>query len=282
MAIHKQENCLVSERFESLGDFIETITSRKGNGIDEASEKIGSTGDTWSGTATFKEAEKLALFGWKNGLKMASKMINELGEPDQVIEAQGNEVMPVGGVFIIPAVIANAPAYMLNPCAPMEQPIIRLVVSTGFLSGCKAEQKIAKGVAIMALVGRLERAGQSVEVVSWKGVEATSGSLWSEVSVVIKQPDQAMDLDVLAYVLAHPSFQRRHNFKWIETISPANKAKRSYGMGHGRTAELPDCEGSNVEEHAMYIKSTKSSDSTDPLDHYRDLKKQALDAGLVL
>ena len=80
------------------------------------------------------------------------------------------------------------------------------------------------GVSILSYIDRLEDEGYSAEVVVSScacGSEITGRLL--DFSLVAKESGEALDLDKLAFIIAHPSFIRRLYFAVIQSLKHVYK-----------------------------------------------------------
>jgi hypothetical protein len=106
--------------------------------------------------------------------------------------------------------------------------IVRLVVQGSTSAAIPAAQIVARGALIVALVDCLEAAGRSVEV-SVSFAVSHDGDR-SETVFCAKRAGEPVEIDRLAFVLAHPSMQRRLAFACWESDAPyIVKAGLSYG-----------------------------------------------------
>lgn len=289
MSQYNADNLIKSEKFWSLEEYISKVmarpTSPQFNGYDLESDRENGSNNFYA-SDSLKDANDLARYGWIEGMQQAKRMESELGTPQSAELSTKPVIDYVGGMIVIPAYVANyeraqaglPTKIMFNPNKPVEKPVIRIIVNTGILASCESRVKMAKGVAIMALVKRLEHCGQRVELVGWKGTKDNGN--WVENSTVIKAATQHIDMGIITYCFAHPSMNRRQGFRWIETIN--DKRMKSYRYGYGSTLELTSTAGGSNVKRDMYITAPKSGDSDNPQRHYGILKKQAEDSGLIV
>ena len=290
MSYYNANNLIFSERFWSLEEYVSKINARpispQFQGVSELSSDASNGNNNFYASESLKHANRLARYGWIDGMQQAKKMESELGTPQSAELSTKPVIDYVGGMIVIPAYVANLEMarsglptkIMFNPSKPVDKPIIRVIVNTGILASCKTRIKMAKGVAIMALVKRLEVCGQRVELVAWKGTK--DEGYWVENSTVIKAATQHLDMGIITYVFAHPSMNRRQGFRWIETIN--DKRMKPFIHGMGSTMELTDTEGGENVKRDMYITAPNSMDSSDPMTHYKSLYKIAIESGLIL
>ena len=277
MAQYKEKDMLRGERFDSLDEMVATLERRKADGsyqVPAGMRQEDECRPDWHGCESGEQANEWARYGWPEGSAMAQRMDNELGNVSHFETTKKMAIGYVGGCPVIPAYLAGAPQHMVDPAGKAEYPVVRVVVNIGFLAEVSTQTKEAKGIAIMALVKRLEDSGKRVELIAWKGTRLNKG--WAQFGVRVKAASESADMGRLAYVLAHPSFMRVHNFSWLESWHDA------VNNGYGSTLELTSCELTDDIKPDFYIRSVKSNDPDSPLAQYRNLKAEAIKAGLLV
>lgn len=153
---------------------------------------------------------------------------------------------PVGVFPCIPAYAAGAPEDMFTPSEwgqEIPKPVVQIYVNIT-ASGCvDKEYLINRGAAIVQLIDRVQLAGQRVELVGC--FHAKHGDNTFDFSVVIKRPEEIVDLDRIAYAVAHPSMLRRSMFRIMECVADYRVG------GYGTPTDLKE----NIPPSAVYIKS---------------------------
>lgn len=118
--------------------------------------------------------------------------------------------------------------------------VVRVLVNGAASSRVEAETIRKRGAAIVALVEAVELAGCSAEVlVTFPVSDRETGrkSSFYAATVTAKAADQALDLDALAFLLAHPSMLRRCVFAVEET--EGRKVRDQFGFYPGGGYGLP-------------------------------------------
>jgi len=191
-----------------------------------------SEGVEWAGTHSFEEALRLAREGSPND---AAKLNNAV----LAIKArETRDVVPVRRYDVagerpdIARACGGDPASMLTRkrSARRTAPIVRLVVHLGALSDVSGAQKTNRGAAILALVDQLENAGQRVELTGVTCASQWGNGTWTT-RITLKQADEPLNLDVLAFALVNPATQRFLDFACRCSHPTVNFA----GMGSSRS-----------------------------------------------
>ena len=146
----------------------------------------------------------------------------------------------------IPSYCAGVPnhmVYMDDTSNRNAMPIVRIYADIGATVGTHSSAMINKGSAVVALVDQIEQAGQRVELIACQRSE-TRGCAYDEqhVFITVKAADELLDLDRVAFAMAHPSMLRRINFRIMEFLYPEDVD------GYGSVRKFDD-----LPDDAMYI-----------------------------
>jgi hypothetical protein len=102
-----------------------------------------------------------------------------------------------------------------------------------------------RGANMVQAVEMLEISGYSTEIILCDGLasssSSSSGSTGVYTYITIKQPDQMLDFDKLAFVLGHVSFFRRLMLRYFESFSEAERTLLTITAsgGYGYPREVP-------------------------------------------
>lgn len=185
-------------------------------------------GDRWNGTDSFEDNVSLLRRGWPEGV---ARLVAGI----EALSAMQDDVQPawamdaVGAFPDVGAYLAGDIEHMHNP--DVEQPaapVLRLCLNGSVSALVRPWQIENFGIALLTMIDSLERAGHQIELV-WQAVLAQvkplrrgskklvlSGLPPCGVEVALKHAGEHMDLDRLAYALAHPAMLRRSVFAVIE------------------------------------------------------------------
>jgi hypothetical protein len=164
----------------------------------------------WAG-GTHEYAIKLASEGWPEGARLASekatRMATRLVEATGMATYQSIEYDVIGAAYDAGAVALGIPEAW-GVMAPQEaKRAIRIVLNIAVSGGVPASSITARGLAVTALVLALQARGYPVTVDVTQG----SGNKLADVTVTLSDASTGSQLDVdrLAYGLAHPTMFRR-------------------------------------------------------------------------
>jgi hypothetical protein len=226
----------MKETFDTLEAFIE----RAGGKPATAHYQSVENGFKFTGTHSFFEAVAIARDGWKEGRELVEAARAHF---EQITGSRVRRLVTVNDVAgfapDVPAFLTGSPDCMLARETEETEgagKILKIVVQ-GVASFAISKMEIMrKGALIVALVDALESAGRSVELV----VDFTSGDTApnrTSASLTAKRAGEPVEIDRLAFVLAHPSMLRRFAFGVFEK----NAAFMTWaGSGYGTCGHADD------------------------------------------
>lgn len=212
-------------------------------------------------TSNYAEATNLLLYG-DNQLR---QKIEAMGL--QKLKANLNKYVVkrqlytsvVGFAPHVPNYVANVPNTMINVRMKHIKQNVVTVFYNSAVSGYTEAEDIMEAVSKLccALV-RLE--AQGIRVNLYAGTLGEAGRQKVAFSVKVKSSGQPFDTLKMIYPLAHPSFNRRHKFRYVEVTEGVN-SKWSYGYGSSetddsRTRQFLKEHGLNV-DHVFNYKSVE-------------------------
>ena len=156
--------------------------------------------------------------------------------------------------------------------------IVNIAFNMSASGSISADEMFNKGATIAALVELLERAGKRVEL---KGRMSTTGHDKAKTNfryqVMIKEAGEPIDVDRLAFSLAHPGCLRRLGFSIMEQAS--EKTQRAIGIGEwGNGYGMPT--DWQEPEDGIYIGETNSLNGTEA-SRVEWIRKQLADYGIT-
>jgi len=194
-----------AQHFNTLHALVQYVASLPFEG-DDASDFTRQ----WAG-GTHESAMELASVGWPEGAKLASdkavRMANRLVETTGIAQCDVVEYDVIGAAYDVGAVALGIPEAW-GMLAPQEaRKAIRIVLNVAVSGGVPASSITARGLAVTALVLALQARGYPVTVDITQG----SGNKLKDVTVTLADASTGSQLDVdrLAYGLAHPTMFRR-------------------------------------------------------------------------
>ena len=187
-------------------------------------------------THSYEDAVTLIQKGWPEGRRHISSAFVEItgrmeGKSKAFAFAEEGIDLDVG------AFMGGEPECFVAPAFKEAEAPIRILVNIGASASAESETLFNRGAAICAIIDGLEAQGKRVELVAAFAAANSRGKTLMEASVVLKQSEQPLDMDRVAFCLCHPSMFRRFGFRIIEWIEPDLTL-----MGYGKPANA-DCFG---------------------------------------
>jgi len=235
---------IIYEEFNSLAEYISIIGNREINKVFSNREHLGSNYKDFefSLTHNYEEATELALNGYKEGLdKMMSvntRITHMEGRPKNI-----PSVNVVGYAPHVPNAIAGYPMSMITTQqSEQKAKVITIVYSMSAKEGINGNDFIVAGKKMLDVITTLETQGYRVgfNVID----SSTLEDEWAFYSIQIKHWRQPSNPLKISYALIHPSFFRRHGFRWLETNPEITDT--DFTIGYGRA--LYDRYGRSMEE----------------------------------
>ena len=217
----------------TVGEMVEFIKQApRIDGAGNSSETEDSS-KKWDDNAGYKGAIELAEKGWPAGVKQMKKFEVEAGENFDTLPAFSYDI--AGAFPSVPAYCAGDPEHMALPVDLPNKPVCRMVVEIGKAFHIKAETCMRYGVAILGAVNSLITAGVTVVLdANWSGAFDFDRRDYTQWLIPLGGGGQVMDLDRLAYCLAHPALGRRIGFGYLERVKElAPTTKNGYGLNYG-------------------------------------------------
>lgn len=180
---------------------------------------------SWYGTKTWEEAIRLARYGWPEGLKKLKPIMAS------VYDSIGSQVLVEHMVLDTEGEFPDVQAHVMGLPESMVRlerglversgRIVRVVYNVGASSAVKPDVIMRRGAMAAAVCDSIGRAGYLCEVVGhkWYGRSAnkTDPDLIGLI-FPIKRADEPLNLERLAFCMAHPSMLRRILFGVGETF----------------------------------------------------------------
>lgn len=216
--------------FESMSEFVAQCAlppSRSWAGRSFDSE-TGAPSFTMSDS--FDHAMTLAREGWPSGRERMVRA-NAMAASAGAVLSGPAYTLDVGGAYPVASLAAAGdPACMVSfaPSNERVRPIVRLLVNGSVSARYMANEIFNYGAALSSIIDGLEQNDVRCEITVCFPGEA-GGSKMS-CNVRIKEAGEPLNLDTLAFAIAHPSMLRRLTFRFVEQ----NCNPEHYGYGYGR------------------------------------------------
>lgn len=201
--------------FDSYSEFINACHERKALG----SKNFGFTvtgHSNFTGSENYTQAYKLASEGWKDGCKLMSLKIDKLDvkshikKPELFFDVSGDYGFDMGRVM------SGEPEVIMNYRESDDMtesnhgPIVKMLVNTVMSGGIPVDIVMHRGAAIVSLVDALEQAGKRVQIDVICSAQLSDGLYTHQYP--LKNADETLQIDQIAFCIAHPSIERRFNF----------------------------------------------------------------------
>lgn len=166
--------------------------------------------DDWAGNdaPTYEKALEYARKGWTSGRRAIRAITDTLNVAGKVHKAE-IQYDVVGDCWDMGRVVSGMPesAMYWEDTEVLQEhgKLIHIIVNTTVSSGINEKHIRARGSAILAMVEALETAGKRVSIT----MVFTEGDSGAHVEVPIKQLDEQIQDDLVAFAVAHPAFSRR-------------------------------------------------------------------------
>ena len=215
------------EAFASPYSLAEAVKTRQNNHMfGTVSEARGRQSFTL--TDNYDEAEYILRHGAQNIADRMNKSLENIRASAQMDRAVLEPYYYGSRVNVPRAIIGHPKAMIRRVNIPLKTSAVRLIYDISANCNIKAEELLKCGIVVLELVYRLEAARTRVELdVCGYAAETNSGDAVTFIN--LKRGQEPLDILKVAYPLAHPSFFRRHNFKWMETVSGAEYPDSGYG-----------------------------------------------------
>lgn len=205
---------------------------------------------TFYGTHSFEDAIDIANNGWPEGRAQIEKYTKEYTKlwqkffPQQDFGAELKQ-QESGAIIVIDEYLKGSPDCMLdfNPNPELDDKLKGNKLQRLIINGCcnchiSIEAIYQRGALLAALVNAMELSGFNVEIVVIWQVESWRKEQELRYTLTLKRFQDFLDIDALAYSLAHPSMLRRLIFALIEQESKHYVDNFVY-HGYGTTTDIP-------------------------------------------
>lgn len=165
--------------------------------------------DGWAGrdAVTYDAALNLARKGWESGRTKIRSLVDKLNIAGHV-HRQTIQFDVTGDCWDMGRVVSGVPECAMNwevtEDVNEHGKIIEMIVNTTVSGGIDESLIRTRGAAILAMIEGLETVGYRVGITM-----LFCESSGFHVEIRVKNPDEQMQDDLIAFAVAHPSFSRR-------------------------------------------------------------------------
>ena len=224
--------------FNSVEDFYNTASKPGNDNNSSSSTKPATRG--WDFGAGWDGAWKLARRGWPDGLKKLKAKRDLLQLPAQSDQdyAPRPYYSDAGDEVELGRFLEGEPECWQDwqpEVVPTFGKVARIVVNCAASAGVSADEFFERGAAACVLADALETLGIRCEIWALPKCSEKRGHTF-EAWVPVKRADESLELDRVAFMLAHPAFMRRMGFRLLEQLSASDF--RPFQSGYGMPKEI--------------------------------------------
>lgn len=177
------------------------------------SEDEGETSPSWDLNMGWAKALLASVFGWPEG---RAKIGEGLALLPMQTRRKRETVYDLGGHMVdVPRMLAGDPLHMMSS-RKRKRPtlVMSIVVNLSMNANVPADVCVNLGVALASMINALEDEGRRVELTLVHNSYVHSTEVCT--GWTVKLPNQPLDLDQLAFAIAHPAAFRRIGFAMRE------------------------------------------------------------------
>lgn len=209
---------IVNERYNSIAEFQKALERKKiGKMYNESNERVFN--EDFCGTSTQKEADELLI----NGDTFTAKIIEGYNKNKRFSNTIKQDFC--GFAPNVGAVVSGSPINMYNVkrTTYRSTKVLNIFYFIGASYDVDKKDIAAAGAKLLNIINTLEARGYRTNlfaarciIPSINGKEHESSLL--NLAIKIKDSGKHLNITKIAYPIAHPSFFRRHCFKWADTV----------------------------------------------------------------
>ena len=228
--LYSKRDGYIFECFSNISELYNGIKDRKKRY--DAKEESNSDDYYFTKTHSLEESYDLMIHG---DLEL-SKRINDEAKKIDISKILGNVVKRnstynsvVGYQVNVPNYLSGVPTDMIaNLPKKTSQKVVNILVNTSVSCSVRASDIEKAGGYYYIVIDLLEKAGYRCNVYVLASYESYDDGYMIVRAKTDKEP---FNKEKMAFLLAHPSFHRRINFKWMECVDCKGEPTRD---GYGR------------------------------------------------
>jgi hypothetical protein len=230
-------------RYNSLEEFLTYIYAEAAPywGHSHASR---SDNNKFFGGITFEQAQEKVRLGCPKTSEKMREMYNDIHASYSKIFKPEYQFADAGQFFDVATFLEGAPEYWLSEEITETESkgskgVVRIFANVASSAMRTSEEYLKRGANIAQAVEMLELSGYSTEIIVCAG-NACNGQE-HDCYVTIKEADQMLDFDKLAFVVGHIAFYRRLYFRWLERLPEAARTALNVTAsgGYGSIVDCP-------------------------------------------
>jgi hypothetical protein len=230
----------------------------------------------FSETESFDHAIQLAERGWPEGLARIKKSHRQLAAVQgEMTERHAFRYSESGDEVDVGRAVEGDPEHMMEfetVHVPSAGRVVKVVVNVAASGSIGTDQLFTRGAAAVMVADLIEASGLRSEIWICEGSD-NNGSWGIDFRVKLKEPDQPLDMDLLAFACCHAAVIRRLFFRAFEQLSSWEFDRYLGGAGYGWPREVLFHDNSLV-----ISKEIHSGKVTDVEKHVEDTVRQYLES----
>ena len=227
----------VTEIFNSVNDLYAALQRRSVNETFAGKDNSLTKGrEAFYGTSDMETANELLLNGdAENSAKLQTVRVKTNADKYSEKFKKQTERGVVGFLPCIPAYLSGQPRNMFSIKRVYQKTkIINLIIDQDIPGNVSADKIINAGAQIASAVCSLEKAGVRINL--FVGMSTKKENQTLTLLVKIKNSGAPLNKLRITYPIVHPSFTRRHFFRWMETNE--NKIRSEFVKSYGNVANV--------------------------------------------
>lgn len=228
------KNDIVSaETFNSVTEFISVISKRTPNKAftSYGCKESETNPESFCGTKNWDEAQDLLKHGYKEGTK---DLLNCKTSVKVITPTRQKQIFAdvTGFSPIVPNAIIGLPNSMLNKRDKIKPSrVINIILDIAVSGTTDKEIFLKAGKNIYSFIKSIEATGTKVNLSVMDNMYIKRVKRFVCLFVKIKDSKQAINPQLISYPIIHPSFFRRHVFRWVETspFTSYQEVTKTYG-----------------------------------------------------
>lgn len=209
----------------------------EGEGTVGSSKRGGNRDDSWAMTRTYEDAIRVYRDGWSQGATQMSDALAAITPAVRDAIKVANRLawqhtMIGAGMLDIGRYTVGHPLVIVGPQLAADNPIVKVSVPALWSASVSADRILEAGAVVAAVCDVLSSAGYAVEVNANAGWMNKKDVAWIA-QVVLKPASRPLDLDDLAFGIAHPAMSRRFIFAAGELMPDPRSINCVLGGGYG-------------------------------------------------
>lgn len=239
----------VTRTWNSLSEFTDYCSGA--SEMPDAYRTSQTRGRSFHGSHSFEDAQAIA-FHWPEGVERIENVKARISLKSQRVMQQVEMREAGPGVLSMGHYLAGHPQpYMAlvdsERVASGSGAVVKILMNISVSSAISKEVIERRGAAVLALVAALEQTGRRVEIVVGTGGRGQRN--WThDYRVTVKKAQAKLNLNSVAFALAHPDMLRRFVFAAMEREDERFRKGFSVGSGYGRPARFE-----NVPENVIHV-----------------------------